>query len=184
MGRPPKFDRDTLLDAAVVLVARGGPTAVTAAALAEATGAPSGSIYHRFTSIEALLAELWVRTVERFQTGFVAALEHDAIEAAVHTPRWSREHLAEARVLLLHRRSELASTFPARLDALRDEGTAAMRVFVRRNFGRSSERAMETARFALIDVPYGAVRRHLVAGHAPPPLVDELVAQTARALLR
>ncbi|MEJ7734392.1 MAG: TetR family transcriptional regulator [Polyangiaceae bacterium] len=47
-GRPAKFDREELLDAALALVAEGGPAALTLAALARAAGAPTGSIYHRF----------------------------------------------------------------------------------------------------------------------------------------
>ena len=37
--------------------------------------------------------------------------------------------------------------------------------------------------FALIDVPYGAVRRYLAAGKPPPAVVDTFVEQTCECLL-
>ncbi|MFF8264165.1 helix-turn-helix domain-containing protein [Streptomyces virginiae] len=69
MARPPRFDTGQLLDAAVRLAAVGGPASVTMSAVAQAVGAPSGTVYHRFTGRTALLAEVWLCTVERFQEG-------------------------------------------------------------------------------------------------------------------
>jgi AcrR family transcriptional regulator len=191
-GRPAKFDRDELLDAALALVAEGGPAALTLAALARAAGAPSGSIYHRFASLDALTTELWVRTVERFQQGFVEAVAiEDSLEAmvaaALYTSRWSRRHLAEARLLLLHRHRDLVRRAPPelarRLEAQRAASMRVFRALVRRHFGRATSRNMAVAWFAVVDVPYGAVRRALLAGKRPPPRVDQLVEQTCRALL-
>ena len=59
------------MDAAMRLVAEGGPNAATVAGIAGALGAPVGSIYHRFKSRDLLLARLWIRTVKRFQVGFL-----------------------------------------------------------------------------------------------------------------
>jgi AcrR family transcriptional regulator len=191
-GRPAKFDRDELLDTALALVAEGGPAALTLAALARAAGAPTGSIYHRFPSLDALTTELWVRTVERFQRGFVeAAAIDDSLEAmvaaALYTSRWSRRHLAEARLLLLHRHRDLVRRAPPelarRLEAQRSASMRVFRALVRRHFGRVTSRNMAVAWFVVVDVPYGAVRRALLAGKRPPPLVDQLVEQTCRALL-
>ncbi|MFE3937072.1 TetR family transcriptional regulator, partial [Streptomyces goshikiensis] len=64
MARPPRFDTDQLLDAAVALAAAGGPAAVTMSAVAQAVGAPSGSVYHRVAGRPARHAEVWVRSVE------------------------------------------------------------------------------------------------------------------------
>ena len=55
MGRPARFAADELLDVALDLAAAGGPEAVTMAGVAEAAGAPSGSVYHRFAGRPALL---------------------------------------------------------------------------------------------------------------------------------
>ena len=105
MGRPPRYDNDSLLDAAVALSAGGGPQAVTMAAVIAAAGAPSGSLYHRFPNRPALQAALWLRTLERFQAGFLEAVAAEdgllaALGAAAHTIAWSRAHHEEARVLL------------------------------------------------------------------------------------
>ncbi|NEE35160.1 helix-turn-helix transcriptional regulator, partial [Streptomyces sp. SID7982] len=77
MARPPRFDSDQLLDAAVRLAADGGPAAVTMSAVAQAVGAPSGSVYHRFAGRPALLAEVWLRTVERFQEEYTHSLDQE-----------------------------------------------------------------------------------------------------------
>jgi len=183
MGRPAKFGEDRILDAALAVTAEGGPSAATIAAIAERLGAPSGSLYHRFRSRDLLLATLWTRCVRRFQEGFVAALDAgDAVAAALHTPRWCRGHPAEAAVLLLHRRRDLAAAWPAELagplDALNARTADTLTAFARRR-GVDRERVV----FATVDVPYGAVRRHLLDHRAPPPEADELIITACRAVL-
>jgi AcrR family transcriptional regulator len=187
VGRPPKFDSQQILDATALLIAEGGPEQATVASIAKRLGAPSGSIYHRFESRDLLLARLWIRTVNRAQQGFLAALaiediEQAARQAALHIPRWSRQYRAEASVLLLYRREDLAGRWP---DELGDELVAlnqnlqdAVRRFTRRRFGRVTPSLLQTVAFALIDVPYGACRRYLLAGRAPPAVVDDLVVHT------
>lgn len=192
MGRPAKFDREVLLDAAAELAAEGGVSAVTIAALAERSGAPTGSIYHRFDGLETLLAELWLRTVERFQGGAIAALDaacdgRGAVEVALYTPRWARAHLGEARLLLLHRRSEVAKRWPERLgpraEMLGAEGRRALESFACRLWGRASRRTLRAARYLVIDAPYAAVRPYLLEGVVPPPIVDELLALTCEGVI-
>ncbi|MEU8302414.1 TetR/AcrR family transcriptional regulator [Actinomadura sp. NPDC048955] len=183
MGRPAKFGEDRILDAALAVTAEGGPAAATIAAIAERLGAPSGSLYHRFGSRDLLLATLWTRCVRRFQDGFVAALDAgDAEAAALHTPRWCRGHPAEAAVLLLHRRRDLAAAWPAELaaplEALNARAADALSAFARAG-GTDRDRVV----FATVDVPYGAVRRHLLDRRPPPPEVDELIVTACRAVL-
>ncbi|GGV02514.1 hypothetical protein GCM10010275_46960 [Streptomyces litmocidini] len=77
-------------------------------------GAPRGSVYHRFAGRTALLAEVWLRTVERFQAGYLAVLTggpdaHRAARAASrHVVAWCRENPAEA-ALLLYGAADLAA---------------------------------------------------------------------------
>jgi AcrR family transcriptional regulator len=184
MGRPAKFDGEQILDAAASLVAEGGPEEASVARIARHLGAPSGSIYHRFESRDLLLARLWMRTVLRAQPGFLAALELDdlteaARQAALHIPRWSRDHRAEASVLLLYRRENLAERWPEELApalaVLNDDIRDGVRRFTRRRFGRITQRHLQLVTFALIDVPYAACRRYLIAGEPPPRVIDELV---------
>lgn len=185
MGRPAKFTVDQILDAALELVGDAGPGAATMAAIADRMGAPVGSLYHRFGSRELLLATLWIRSVRRFQEGFVAALRADDAEAAaLHTPRWCRDHPAEATLLLLYRREDLAVRWPTELgedlEALNAEASAALDTFAATRPGIDREQAL----FALVDVPYGAVHRHLRARRPPPASVDDLILSTCRAVLR
>lgn len=192
MGRPAKFDTDQILDVTARIIADGGAGRATVAGIARELGAPNGSIYHRFESRDLLLARLWIRTVRRAQEGFRAALvlvdaEQAATEAALHVPRWSRRNLAEAKLLLLYRREDLAEHWPDELGeelaGLNTDLRAALRVFARRWFGRATAADLETTAFALIDIPYAATRRHLLAGKPPPKLVDDLVMRASRAVL-
>ncbi len=43
--------------------------------------------------------------------------------------------------------------------------------------------SLQTVAFALVDTPYGASRRYLLAGKPPPPTVDELIVRTCRCVL-
>lgn len=184
MGRPAKFSEDQVLDAALAITAEAGPGAATMAAIAARLSGPVGSLYHRFGSRDLLLAALWIRGIRRFQEGFVTALAAgDAKAAALHTPRWSREHPAEAAMLLLHRREELAARWPTELGddlaALNARTSEALTTFAAADPDLDRERLV----FAVVDVPYGAVRRYLVRRTPPPPLVDELIVTTCQAVL-
>lgn len=179
--------------AALRLVAERGPQAVTVADLARESGAPTGSIYHRYRSREHLLADLWMDVVETFQTGFVHSLARandvaGAIDAARFMVAWTREHPLETRLLLLHRRQDFVSgEWPAdlaeRAAALEPQLGAALRAFALRAFGRADADTMARLRYALLDAPFGAIKPYIQARKRLPPLVDELVATTARAVL-
>lgn len=193
MPRPAKFTEDQILDAALRLVAEGGPGAATISGIAGLLGAPVGSIYHRFRSRDLLLARLWMRTIKNFQGGFLEALGADdvdeaALGAALYNVRWTREHLNEARVLLLYRREELAERWPEELGeelaTINAEVEAAVRDHARRRYGGDVDAAaLRRVVFALVDVPYAVGRRHLIQGEPPPPLADELVTETLRCVL-
>ena len=154
------------------------------ATIAARLGAPTGSLYHRFSSRGLLLASLWLRSIRKFQPGFTAALEAgDAEAAALHTPRWCRENPAEAAVLLLYRREDLTAQWPAELgdeaERLNATASAALTAFAHHRPDIDRERLV----FAVIDVPYAAVRRYLVQQQPPPALADELVVTACRAVL-
>ena len=189
MGRKARFHKDHFVGAALNLLAQGGPAAVTMAAVAGESGAPIGSVYHRFVSRDVLLAELWLTIVESFQRGFIKALKRDdGLSAALHTVRWVRKHRREARVLLLHRREDLASgkwpdDMKSRTEHLAGELDDGIRAFTCSLYGRSTRRNLLRVTFALIDVPSAAVRRHLEAGNVPPKAVDDFIKETYCAIL-
>jgi hypothetical protein len=140
-----------------------------------------------------LLAELWLRTVESFQIGFQAALAgprplQAGLDAALYTPKWVRAHPAPARLLLLHRREDfLPGGWPVevaqRAVDLGEQGDLALRSFARRALGSSSMRALRRARYAVIDLPYAAVRPHVHANESPPAVVDDLITGAYRGVM-
>jgi AcrR family transcriptional regulator len=189
MGRTAKFTPEQFVDAALELVAAHGPIAVTMSAVAGRLSAPIGSVYHRFASRDALLARLWLQIVQSFQKGFLDALRHEGgLEAALHTPRWVRAHPKEAKLLLVYRREELISgPWPEEIQSfaasVARELDAGIRQFARQALGSGAKSALRRTQFALIDVPYAAVRRSLIAGEALPQEVDQMVSETYTAIL-
>lgn len=180
MGRKPYFGRDDFLNAALAIVSESGPGSLTIAALAARTGAPVGSVYHRFASREVLLAELWIGIARSFQRGFLEALDRDGLEAALYTAKWARSNLNEGRVLLLYRREELvAGAWP---DDVKEHAADLARElekglvsFAKRQFGGARRESIRRAVFALMDVPLAAVKTHLEKGEPPPAFLDELI---------
>jgi AcrR family transcriptional regulator len=188
MGRA-LFDNADFLSAARALAAERGPAAVTVDLVAERLRAPKGSFYYRFASRDALLGELWLSTVLAYQQGFVAAIEAgDGLAAALHTPAWARDHLDDARLLLLYSRHDFVpGEWPPALrrgvreQAERFEG--CLKAFARQAFGRSGPSELRRATFVLAEVPIAVVKQHLERREAPPPLVDTLIGETYRAII-
>lgn len=190
MARPVKYDTEELLEAAIRLAAESGPAALTMSAVAEAAGAPSGSMYHRFAGRPALLAEVWLRCVESFQRGYVETLCADdalagAVAAARHVVEWSQANPSYTAVLLYSPADFGAADWPEeakqRLAADNRHALRAVRATARR-LGAKSALDYDRVTVALLDVPYGLVRRHLRAGGIPRHAAD-LAEQTARTLL-
>lgn len=192
MGRAPTFDRDEILDAAAALVARAGPAALTASAVARSVNAPSGSVYHRFRSRDVLAAELWLRTVERFQDGLAEAIAgddplEDARAAARFVLSWTRANPAEAAVLLLHHSRDLLDDgWPEDLVARNSAQRQRVAGLLRRlgdRLGVRDRHDRRRVRFAVVDLPYAAVREPLTRGTAPPVDLDDVVDDALLAVL-
>ncbi|MGW8358400.1 TetR/AcrR family transcriptional regulator [Streptomyces wedmorensis] len=192
MARPPRFDTDQLLDAAVRLAASGGPAAVTMSAVAQAVGAPSGSVYHRFAGRTALLAEVWLRTVERFQEGYFAVLTGEpdprraARAASRHVVAWCRENPDEAALLLYGAadfgRADWSDEHARRADSGNNRVFAAL-ADLAEALGAQDEQARDRIALALVDFPLTVVRRHLRAGTPLPPHAEDLTEHCTAALL-
>ncbi|WTW98877.1 TetR/AcrR family transcriptional regulator [Streptomycetaceae bacterium NBC_01309] len=192
MARPPRYDMDRLLDAALELVADAGPPAVTMAAVAKAAGAPSGSVYHRFPSRTALLAELWLRTVERFQEGWIAALSGHADPRAAaaagarHVVAWSRGNRPEAVVLLYSAEDYGRGDWPEPYLRRAEEGHRRVREALSglgESLGVQGELERDQLALAVIDLPLAVVRGPLRTGAPIPTRAQELAERSARALL-
>jgi AcrR family transcriptional regulator len=172
--RPALHPTDSVLDAARDLVTQRGPRAAGIRDIAERSGAPSGSLYHRFRSRDELVAQAWLRAVRRFQDRFVDALgSEDSTTAVTDAVRWGVEFALsqpqDARLLLTYSRTALLDAEPtgdlaeelAMVNAPIEE---AVRALALRVHGRVSAEALERVTYAVIDMPLAVVRRHLLAG--------------------
>jgi AcrR family transcriptional regulator len=188
MGRA-LFDNAGFLAAARALASERGPSVVTVDSVTQRLGAPKGSFYHRFASRDALLGELWLKTVLAYQEGFVAAIEAgNGLAAALHTPVWARLHLDDARLLLLYSRHDFVQgDWPADLKrGVRDQTRrveACLAGFARGAFGRAGPAQLQRAAFVLAEVPIAAVKAHLERREPPPAQVDELITRTYYAIV-
>nr|WP_221247072.1 TetR/AcrR family transcriptional regulator [Gordonia humi] len=180
-----------MLDAALRIALDDGPSAVTASAVAQASGAPSGSVYHRFAGSDEILARLWLRTIVEFQSGFVEALSRDDTLAAADATiayvfSWCDANPGKARLLLTFDEREIGRRAPeAVTQELRDHNDAARRSvadWTLRHFGSTDTEHFDRAVWALVDLPYGAVRRHLPDGRPRAWLREAVVESAHRAI--
>jgi AcrR family transcriptional regulator len=183
------FEHDDFLVAARELAAERGPAGVTVGSVTERLKAPKGSFYYRFASRDLLLGELWLAAVLSFQQGFIAAIgAGDGLAAALHMPAWVRQHMDDARLLLLYSRHDFVQgEWPARLKTgVADQARrfeACLERFALDAFGGGGAHELRLAQFVLADAPGAAVRPHLQRREAPPPLVDDLIRITYRAIV-
>jgi AcrR family transcriptional regulator len=193
MPRPELHPTDSILDAARGVVLGEGLGAATIAAIAASSGAPVGSIYHRFGSVDDLLTEMWIRAVRRSQESFIAATEHpDPLEAAVGAALsvydFCVDHPADGRLLLSYRAEDLAGSRidpkqRAELARLNEPVEAVVKTLARRIYGRVSRKSLDRVLMAVFDLPHGAVRRPLTHGETLSPQRRASVEAAVRAVL-
>jgi AcrR family transcriptional regulator len=184
MPRPALHTTDDVLDAARDLVVETGPRAVGIRDIAQRSGAPSGSLYHRFRSRDELVARAWLRAVRRFQAGYLEALAHDdPLEAAASAVRWgiafALSEPADAQLLLDHSRAALLDAEPEGevADELAGVNTPLERVvrsLAVRLYGHDGPEALERTSYAVIDLPLAVLSRHMRAGTLGPATVATL----------
>ncbi len=190
MAPPRKHDTDVILDAARTLVLRDGPRAVGVTAIATASGAPVGTLYHRFGNRDGLLAALWLRAIERFHRMAMAAADApDPIDAALGmataTITFTRTYPDDARLLLHLRMSDLLDATPAaelreQLEVRNAPVFGALRTISTRLFGSAGPRELDAVTRAVVDLPAAVLRRHAVD---LPDWLDADLTAAARALL-
>lgn len=192
MAPPRKHDTDRILDAARAIVLEHGPRAASVTTIALHSGAPTGSLYNRFGSRDRILSAAWLRALERFQTlALEAAEQPDPIEAGVALAgsilAFARKHRDDARLLLTMRPEDLLDADPdsdlrARIRAGNAPLEAQLHRVARAVHGNANARALDAVTRAIVDLPYGAVRRHAGAKRLPAWLERDVIAQ-ARLLL-
>jgi AcrR family transcriptional regulator len=185
---------DAILDATRGLVLERGIRGATVDAIARRSRAPVGSLYHRFGSRDRLLVEMWVRAVHRSQAAFIAAAQHQdseqaAVNAALSILEFVQRHRDDARLLVSFRREDLIHAAPSarlirELKQLNRPLEAAVTELARRLFGRANADTVEHTIFAVIDIPMGAIRRHLIAGKDLPGVLPDLLEAAVRGCVR
>lgn len=195
MAPPRKHETDVILDATRALVLAHGPRAASVAAIAKASGAPAGTLYHRFGNRDGVVTAAWLRALERFQSRALAAAADTALDTAVETGvamavaavSFARELPDDARLLLTIRPSDLVDGQP---DAAFRQTRAAMnapliervRGLAEKLYGSADPRALDAVSRAVVDLPYAVVRRHAYDDRMPDWLESDVTA-AARALL-
>lgn len=174
MARPRVHDLDRVLDGVEELLA-AGEREVTIRAVAERTGASSGSLYHAFSSRNELVARAWLRAARRFldlQAAAVdAALSSDAPDRAREAVVVAASTLADlqdvapnsARLLIEHRRDVLlAEDLPkatrAELVALDSALRRLLRQLADAVLGRHDRRAVDVIAVCVVDLPSALLR--------------------------
>jgi AcrR family transcriptional regulator len=185
VGRPRLHSDDVILDAARDLVLAGGARSTTLNAIARASGAPKGSVYHRYASLDDLLAATWIRAVRRAQRAFLEAVDDDdpvaaAVAGALSLHDFAQREPADARLLASMRREDLVVGEVA--DVNRPVQAAIARL-ARRLYGSASADNVERTVCAVVDLPLGAVRRHLIAGTPLPRTLRGQLDAAVRAAL-
>jgi AcrR family transcriptional regulator len=186
------FSTDAILDAARELVVERGPRAATVEAIGTAAGVPVGSIYHRFSSIDELLARVWLRAVRRSQQAALATpgIDDEPLEGAVRVALAMYDHcLAHPTEMLLLdaiSRAQLMDRAHAELrlelERVNDEIERRMADVAEAVFGRDDPRARNLVVLALVDLPHGFAHRELSGGR-PSPARRERLPAAVRAVL-
>lgn len=190
MGRPALFTNCDLIAAASRVAARLGPAQTTLALIAQEARAPVGSVYHRYPSKAALLAEAWIESATAFGLHFRAALAQaktleQVLQAALVTPRFARDNHAGGVILFTHRRDDFLDGAPeeSRNRAARQTSEVLHAIAdAAKRLLSADPRGREKLAVALLGVPYGAVRIFLPQA-VPPPALDGTIRAAARATI-
>ncbi|GII77442.1 putative transcriptional regulator, TetR family protein [Sphaerisporangium rufum] len=187
MPQPVKHSIEAMLDAARALVLAGGPAAASARAVCQATGASSGSVYHRFPRRDDLVAAAWLRAQDRFLHAYLDALEPASAEAAAHAAvsvlTWCGAHPEDAALLLRHSlrdllRGDISPALAARAEADRQALDAALTATA-----AATGIALPDLILAVVDLPYAVARRTLRDGATPTPADAAALHRAATLLL-
>jgi AcrR family transcriptional regulator len=190
MGRNPHISPEGLVAAATRVAARLGPARASVALIAKEAQVPVGSVYHRFPSRAALLAEVWIVAASRFGADVIARLDgaktpSDMLEAALVTPHFVRADPAAGVVLFANRREDFLADAPGPSKARAAELTSALQNAIgaaARRLLPGNRRGRELVSVAILGIPYGAVRIFLPQA-VPPPELDAVILAAARGAL-
>ncbi|MEX1079856.1 MAG: TetR/AcrR family transcriptional regulator [Homoserinimonas sp.] len=153
-------------------------------------GAPSGSIYHRFRSREALFASAWIRSIKRFHRQLDRVQSTDPLEAIVETalliPRFCRDNPLDARMMTFYRYSDLMQNPPTELLSELEDLNApvghALNGLTIARYGRATPRGLATVALACREAPIGLIRPMI--GDSIPLWIDDAVRAASSGIAR
>lgn len=188
MGRKAYFKNEDFLESAIKIISEEGLGALTIAGLSTRMTAPIGSVYHRFPSRDALIAELWLSIVESFQNEWLKILQTDGRQATIFCMEWVRNRPNEARVMLLYRIEDLVSgewpkDLRIRAERLFKQLQDGITAFTKKQFGKVTNEKIDRSIYALHDAPMGILRRYMQDNKMPPKSVASLILETYDAII-
>lgn len=172
MARPAIHTEDALLDSARAIVADRGVRAATVAAVRQASGASIGSIYHRFQSVDEILARAWIRAARRSHDAALAAMTDESCESVVAAALAMFDFCVaspdDAVLLSTFRRADfLGAELPARtrleLEHVNDPIAGRIPSLSRAVFGRADRLSIDLLLLAVTDLPSAFAHRHVEA---------------------
>lgn len=185
MGRNAQFADEIFIGATQAVLGAEGLAGLTMQKVALEARATTGSLYHRFDSLDSLLARAWLDAVEDFLGELEASMEGDSLfmiieRSALVTPSWSRRNLNRARTLLAFQASTLKEAkLDERLrDRLHQQDRRLKRLIANLlrtyPFQENKERA-SLLLFLLADMPLAATKPWLIKNQTPPGIVDRVI---------
>jgi len=170
MVRKADFDQDSFINAAIELVTLGGPGAATMSAIARSTGAPTGSLYHRFPSRTALMGAAWLRALGSLCDHILPQLAQNKPDQAVRSlTRWTQENPSFARLIMLYEESDiidgpLPEELHQKLAHIHQALGKALSSLLKSLDKKLSPGNMALVNFALFDGPIAAMKPALRGG--------------------
>jgi AcrR family transcriptional regulator len=193
MAKRTYHSDELILDAACRLLLDRGLKATTIAAVAQASGAPKGSIYYRFASRDEIFARLWLRAIQRFQETLLEVPEQpDALEqvvlAALAVYDFCDERRCDARLLMSFRYQDLvrgkeSAALEDQLARLNRRLGSAQRGIAARLYGRATREACQRISTVVFDLPTGIARRFVVTNEPLPRRARADLERAVRAVL-
>lgn len=182
MVRLAKYSQTHFIDSAIEVAAQCGVNAVSIAAIALKAGAPIGSVYHRFDSRGAILAQAWLRVKADFRQEVANHWQGgDSWNGVAGLLDWCRRKPLYARFLLLGDEAWMidAGLSPEMLVALEEE-QAELDACFRRCASDLEDRldadtVVPMLRFVLIDGPVAIVKPFLINNQPIPACVDAIL---------
>ncbi|MFZ6751316.1 TetR family transcriptional regulator [Undibacterium sp. Ren11W] len=189
MVRLAKFNEDHFIDAAIEIAAHCGVAAVSIAAIANKTGAPVGSVYHRFESRDTILARAWLKVKHDFRLSVASQWAlGDSWQSVASFLLWCRSNPVYAQFLVQCEHNtvfneSLSPELHAQLEAEQSALDACFGLALQSARQQLRDDDIETLmRFVLIDAPSAIVKPYLIQHRPIPTSIDAMLRASHDAL--